>query len=321
MGNLLVHIETRAGEVQPISLELLTAARTLASASGRKVEAALLGAQPPATSALGAADRILAITHPALESYTPEAHALALLELVRRQKPEVVLLGYTTIGLDLAPALALAANLPLISYCRFCAIEGDEIAATSLLYGGKLVARTRARLPAVLAITPGSFPEAAASPAPETAIEVIAPPSFDSLRTTFLRQSAPDPNAVDIAKADKIVCVGRGIGGGEKIALAEQLAAVLGAEIAGSRPVIDSGWLPKERQVGKSGRKVAPKLYLAVGVSGAPEHLEGMRGAELIVAVNTDAKAPIFEAAHVGTTCDLFEFLPALEERLKTGLT
>ncbi|MGH7118825.1 MAG: electron transfer flavoprotein subunit alpha/FixB family protein [Acetobacteraceae bacterium] len=321
MANVLVHIETRAGNVQPISLELLTAARGLAAASGGTVEAALLGAPPSALGALGAADRVLTLTHPALACYTPEAHALALLALVRRQKPAVVLLGYTTIGLDLAPALALCANLPLVSYCRSCAIAGEEVETTSLLYGGKLVARARSPLPAVLAITPGSFSEAPASPAPATALEVVEPPAFDALRTAFLRESAPDANAIDIAKADKIVCVGRGIGGRNSIALAEEVASLLGAEVAGSRPVIDSGWLPKERQVGKSGRKVAPKLYLAVGVSGAPEHLEGMRGAELIVAINTDAKAPIFEVAHVGATCDLFEFLPALEERLKTGAT
>lgn len=319
MGNVLVHIETRGDKVQPISLELLTAARALASASGGKVEAALLGAQSSARTALGAADRILTVTHPALESYTPEAHALALLEVVRQRKPDLVLLGYTTVGLDLAPALALSANLPLISYCRSCAIVGREVAATSQLYGGKLLGRTRAPLPAVLAITPGSFAQAPVSPAPETALEVVGPPQFGSLRTAFLHEYPPDPDAIDITKAEKIVCVGRGIGKRDSIALAEQLAALLGAEIAASRPIIDSGWLPKERQVGKSGRTVAPKLYLAVGVSGAPEHLEGMRGAELIIAINTDAKAPIFEVAHVGATCDLFEFLPALEERLKTG--
>jgi electron transfer flavoprotein alpha subunit len=111
--------------------------------------------------------------------------------------------------------------------------------------------------------------------------------------------------------------VGRGIGGTDKIAIANELAASLNAEIAGSRPVIDAGWLPKVRQVGKSGQKVKPKLYIAVGVSGAPEHLEGMKGADCIVAINSDAKAPIFEVAHVGTTCDLFELLPALSERIR----
>lgn len=320
MGDILVYIETRAGKVLPIALELLSAARALAATTGGLVEAALFGAAPHAIAAeLGSADRVLVIAHPALESYTPEAHGAALLEVVRRRNPQVVLLGYTTIGLDLAPALALHTNLPLVGYCRKCAIAGDTLEAESLIYGGKLAAATRSPLPAVVAITPGSYPEAEARPAAAASIETLEPPALGAPRMTFVRGTAPDPNAVDITKAGKILCVGRGIGDRDSVALAEQVAVLLGAEVAGSRPIIDNGWLPKERQVGKSGRKVAPKLYFAVGVSGAPEHLEGMRGAELIVAINTDARAPIFEVAHFGATCDLFELLPALEERLKSG--
>ena len=225
----------------------------LASATGGRVEAALFGAAPNALAAqLGAADRVLVVAHPALKFYTPEAHGAALLDLVRRRNPQLVLLGYTSIGLDLAPALALCANLPLVGYCRTCAIVGGKLEADSLIYGGKLAAASRSPLPAVIAITPGSFPEADALPAAETAIEVLEPPAFEVQRMKFVREFAPDPNAVDITAADKIVCIGRGIGDRDSVALAEQVAALLGAEVAGSRPIIDNGWLPK----GTAGRKI-----------------------------------------------------------------
>ena len=134
-----------------------------------------------------------------------------------------------------------------------------------------------------------------------------------------LEEIEPEAGGVDLTQAERILCVGRGIGEAAKIGLAAEVATLLGAELAGSRPVVDSGWLEKARQVGKSGRKVKPRLYVAVGVSGAPEHLEGMAAADLIVAVNSDARAPIFGAAHYGTTCDLFDLLPALAERLREG--
>lgn len=320
MNNILVYIEARAGKIQPISLELLSAARSLASTTGAQVEAAVFGAAPKTlASQLGAADRVLVTEDPALEAYTPEAHGAALLEIVRRRSPRAILFGYTTIGLDLAPALAQQADLPMIGYCRKVSITGDELDTTSLIYGGKIEAISHSPLPAVIALTPGAYPEAEVSTASENSIEILPPPALNSLRTRLIRETSPDVNAVDITQADKIVCVGRGIKDRESVALAEGVAGLLGAEIAGSRPIIDSGWLPKERQVGKSGRKVAPKLYFSVGVSGAPEHLEGMKGADLIVAVNTDAKAPIFDVAHFGAACDLFELLPALEQRLKSG--
>jgi electron transfer flavoprotein alpha subunit len=142
------------------------------------------------------------------------------------------------------------------------------------------------------------------------------PSALGQLRTRLVGISSAG-GTVDITKAERIVSVGRGIGGPDNIEAARELAAALGAELAASRPVVDSGWLPRERQVGKSGMTVKPKLYLAVGISGAPEHLEGMRGAGLVIAVNTDPRAPIFQAAGYGTTCDLCDLLPALSARLR----
>jgi electron transfer flavoprotein alpha subunit len=320
MGDILVHIETRAGAIQSISLELLTAARELAGATGMKVEALVAGAAPRELAAqLGAADRVLAVAHPALEPYTPEGHAAILAEAVRVRDPAIVLLGYSSVGLDLAPSLAVRTGRPLVSYCVKLAAAGDAIEAESLVYGGKLRAASKAKLPAIFAVTPGSYAEAQAGAAPAEILDLEPPDAIGKLRTAFVSETRPPPGAIDLTQADRILCVGRGIGDKDGIAIAEEVAAALGAEIAGSRPVIDAGWLPKERQVGKSGCKVKPKLYIAAGVSGAPEHIEGMSGAEPIVAINSDAKAPIFGVAHYGTTCDLFDLLPALGERLKSG--
>lgn len=322
MGDILVHIETRGGAIQPISLELLTAARELAGALGNKVEALVAAAAPQQIAGqLGAADCVLTAAHPALEPYTPEAHAAVLAETVRQREPAIVLLGYSSVGLDLAPNLAVRTGRPLVSYCVKLATKGDTVEAESMIYGGKLRATTKATLPAIFAVTPGSYAAAPAGVAPAEILEFAPPDAITKLRTVFVGESRPPPGAIDLAQADRILCVGRGISDKDSIALAEEVAVALGAEIAGSRPVIDAGWLPKERQVGKSGTKVKPKLYIAAGVSGAPEHLEGMSAAELIVAINSDAKAPIFRVAHYGTTCDLFDLLPALGQRLKSAET
>ena len=166
-------------------------------------------------------------------------------------------------------------------------------------------------------VSPGAYSEAPSVPLDSSRILTLDVGSaLEFGKMELIEEIAPTPTDVDLATAERIVCVGRGIGDEKSIDLARDLADLLGAEIAGSRPVVDSGWLPKPRQVGKSGQKVRPKLYLALGVSGAPEHLEGMAGSELIVAVNTDPGAPIFSVAHFSANCDLFEFVDSLTERL-----
>lgn len=319
MNNILVCVEARGNVLQSISLELLTAARQLASETGGQVEALVMGANPRSVLALlGAADRILLVAHPNLEPYVPEAHLVVLEDVVRQRNYAVVLFAYNTVGLDLAPALALRTDRPLVAYCTKLSVKGETLEAESHIYGGKMRATSTAKLPAVIAVMPGVFAESDVKDASSAElIDIAAPAKLGQLRTTFVSEAGPAEGAVDITLAERIVCVGRGIKDKEGVETALQLATALGAEIAGSRPVIDSGWLSKERQVGKSGRKVKPKLYLALGISGAPEHLEGMSGADLIIAINTDAKAPIFGTAHYGATCDLFDLLPALAEQLK----
>lgn len=319
MDRVLAFVEIRNGEIQPISFEILGAARQLADALGARVDALALGGDAEALAPeLKCADAIVSISHDALRRYVPEAALAALVEVVNARSPLAVVFAYDAAGLDLAPALALRTGRAQIGYVQKLAVEGGEIHAESQAHGGKLLVTTRAPLPAVITIMPGAFAEAEPSGSAEI-VELPAPAKLDALRMQFVSEAAPDLSGFDLAAAEKIVCVGRGVKDQDTLAAAREMAAALGAEIAGSRPIIDNGWLPKERQVGKSGRTVKPKLYIALGVSGAPEHLEGMSGAELIVAVNTDEKAPIFGSAHFGANCDVKEFIPALSERLKAS--
>lgn len=201
MNDILVYIETRAGAIQPVSLELLTAARELAGTMGVKVEALVAAAAPQEFAAqLGAADRVLAVTHPALDPYTPEAHAAILAEVVRVRDPAIVLLGYSTVGLDLAPNLAGRSGRPLVSYCVKLVPDGADIEAESLVYGGKLRAITQAKLPAIFAVTPGSYAEAKAGAAPAedsrsctTERDRQTPYGFCERDEAAARRHRPDP--------------------------------------------------------------------------------------------------------------------------------
>jgi electron transfer flavoprotein alpha subunit len=319
MNRVLAFIEIRNGEIQPISFEIMGAARQLADLLGAKVDALALGGDAEALAPeLTCADAIVSISHDALRRYVPEAALAALVEVVNARSPLAVVFAYDTAGLDLAPALALCTGRAQIGYVQKLGVEGGEILTEAQAHGGKLLVSARAPLPAVITIMPGAFAEAEPLGLPEI-VEFPAPARLDVLRTQFVSEAAPDLTGFDLAAADKIVCVGRGVKDKDTLAAAHDMATALGAEIAGSRPIIDSGWLPKERQVGKSGRKVKPKLYIALGVSGAPEHLEGMSGAELIVAVNTDEKAPIFGSAHFGANCDVKDLVAALSGRLNAS--
>jgi electron transfer flavoprotein alpha subunit len=321
MAGVLVHVVTQGGVVQPVAYELLAAARRLAAAGLGDVTCCVLAADAETLARqMQGADRIVTIQHPSLSPYSPAAHAIALASVIEACVPDLVLIAYDSVGLDLGSWVSVRTRRPIVAYCTALGLSGNELEASSQVYGGKLIARTRTPLPAVALVVPGSFDgEAGKSPGRGEIVQLPPPGGLERSGVAFVGAVAPDPNELDLAKIDRIVCVGRGIGSADKISVAAELAAALGAEIAGSRPVIDSGWLPKARQVGKSGTKVKPKLYIAAGVSGAPEHLEGMRSAECIVAINSDPKAPIFDVAHYGTNCDLFDLLPALSEQLRKG--
>jgi electron transfer flavoprotein alpha subunit len=310
MADVLVYVDPA------INGRLLAFARPLADAAGGALVALLAGGEP-ANGALGPADVVLEVAHPALSPYLPEAHQAVLTAAIRERSPAIVLVENTTAGYDLGAAAAAAAGLPFVGSCLDVRVSGGEAEATSAVYGGQLHATVRTPLPAVFAVNPAALTAEPQGNGPAQRAQLAPPPELDTLRTTFIEPlAAPHEEGVDLASAETIVCIGRGIGGADNVEVAQELADALGAELAASRPVIDSGWVPKARQIGKSGATVRPKLYLGLGVSGAPEHVEGMQGAELIVAVNTDPGAAIFNIAHYGAVADLFDVVDELTEQL-----
>ena len=306
MGDVLVYTDPSSDPER-----LIAWARPIATAAGGQLVALVAGAEPGASQLTGA-DLVLELTHPTLAPYLPEAHQAALVAAIEAREPDVVMLENTTAGYDLAAAAAAATQLPLVGYCMELALAGGQACATSAVYGGQLLATTNTSLPAVFAVNPSALHETSGAPGRGERILLPPPAALDSLRSTFVEAVVPADEGVDLTKAERIVCVGRGIGGAENIALAQDLADALDAELAGTRPVIDSGWLPKTRQVGMSGVTVTPKLYVTLGVSGAPEHVAGMQEAELIVAVNKDPRAAIFNVAHYGVVADLFDIADEL---------
>jgi electron transfer flavoprotein alpha subunit len=306
MGDVLVYVESPAND------RLLAFARPLADAAGGALVALFAHGESAAEEGLDAADIVLEVSHPALSPYLPEAHQAVLAAAIKARTPDLVVLENTTAGYDLAAAAAAATGLPFVGYCVGLELRDGEAQARCGVYGGQLEATVSAPLPAVLAVNTAALhdePEAAGKGERD---ELPPPGELDELKTAFVEPVEPPDEGVDLTKAERIVCVGRGIGSAENIPIAEELAEALGAELGASRPVIDSGWLPKVRQIGKSGATVRPKLYLSLGVSGAPEHVEGMQGAELIVAVNTDPAAAIFHVADYGVVADLFDLADEL---------
>jgi electron transfer flavoprotein alpha subunit len=278
--------------------------------------ALVASSDPSGADALVAADVVLEVTHPALSPYLPVAHLAALTAAIKERSPSLVVVENTTAGYDVAAAAAAATGLPFVGYCLSLSLADGEAEAVSAIYGGQLEATVRAPLPAVFAINSAALRDEPHASGAGERVQLAPPPALNSLRTTFIEPLQPADDGVDLTTAEMIVCVGRGIGSAENVEVAEELATALGGELAASRPVIDSGWVPKARQIGKSGAMVQPKLYLGLGVSGAPEHVEGMQGAELIVAVNTDPGAAIFQIAHYGAVADLFDVVDELTELL-----
>ncbi|MBM3855882.1 MAG: electron transfer flavoprotein subunit alpha/FixB family protein, partial [Verrucomicrobia bacterium] len=301
------------GAIAGITFELLGAARDLARALSGSVHAVLLGHDvAPLASGLGSADRVWVLDDPSAATPSAELTLAVLQAQAARHATAIILLGGTNVSFGLGARLSARTNLPFVNFCQGLRVEGGGIVCTSRLYGGKIFADVR--LPAnqgILGIAPGSFPAAIGDGAPPPGVEHLPVPTHPA-PVQFKRFIEPAAGDIDITKQDVLVSVGRGIQEAGNIPLAEELARALRGAVSASRPVVDQGWLPLTRQVGKSGMTVKPKLYLALGVSGAPEHLEGMKDAALIVAINTDPKAPIFDLAHFGATVDCVELIEAL---------
>jgi electron transfer flavoprotein alpha subunit len=320
--SVLVVMEQSGGKWNRMSWETLVAGQQLAAEMGTELHAAIAGsgiAALAAESATKKCSKVYAVEHELLKDYTADAYTAAVEALIRAVNPTLVLFPHTYQVRDFAPKLATRFSQVLISDVIAVRIESGSPVFVRLLFQGKLNGDVRVSGggPYFASLQAGSFRVEALESGSAT-VENFAP----ALDAAAIRQKPEAPfresaRAVDLTTAEIIVSVGRGIKEKENIPVVEELAKALGAELAASRPICDAGWLPMERQVGSSGQTVAPKVYMAIGISGAIQHLVGMKGAKTIVAINKDANAPIFEVADYGIVGDLFEVVPALVEEVK----
>ena len=313
--NVFVVIEHVRGQVAEISYVMLAAARQLAQSTGGEVVAVLLGQNAQGLANDLAADRTLYMDHAALAEFTSDAYRTALAALIKEQSPRAVLFGHSSIGMDITSGLSVELGYPVISSCKSFTSDGKFI---SQICGGKIMAEGDLPSPsALITMIPGGYKADQGKGSQSPAISIVAAPALDILRVGLKQYIEPEAGDVDIAKETMLVSVGRGIQNKDNIELADDLAGALGGSVCASRPVVDQGWLPTTRLVGKSGKLVKPKIYLALGISGAPEHVEGMGDSDVIIAVNTDPNAPIFNVAKYGTTVDMFDLLPVLTDKVR----
>jgi len=317
--DILILTEHLEGKLAPSTPELIGKGRELAAQSGGSVKAAILGhgVGPLAEAVARYGVEVFQVEDPALAEYTEGGYGQAILALLASLSPRVLLLAHTAQGYDLAPGIAGQADLPLVTNCVDVRLEGDVLVATRRLLNEKVqgefaLASDRTY---VVTLRPGSgTPAEAAEGGRVTPMPIPLDPG--KIRTRFLGLERPQVEDIDIASADVIVAAGRGIQKRENLVLVETLAKLLGGVVGASRPLTDLEWLPKTRQVGQSGKTVRPKLYVACGISGAMQHVAGMKDSGFIIAINTDPSAPIFDVAHVGVVANVLQLLPAVIKEL-----
>jgi electron transfer flavoprotein alpha subunit len=321
---ILVVVEQREGKLNRVSWETVTAGQAIAAEMGWTLEAAVLGAGvgPIASEVAGKkVSKLYDIESPVLNPYTPDAFSAALKQFLATHQPRLVLMPHTYQVRDFVPKLASAIERGLISDCVGFRKDSEKLLFTRQMFQGKFAADVSfaGDAPWFVTFQNGAFRadqvEAGASAAPVEVVNLEVPANVVRNQPQEVFKEAKQ--AVDLTQAEIIVSVGRGIKEQKNIEIAKQLAEALGGEIAASRPICDSGWLPMDRQIGSSGQTVAPKLYLALGISGAIQHIVGMKGARSIVAVNKDKEAPIFEIADVAVVGNLFDIVPPLVEEIR----
>jgi electron transfer flavoprotein alpha subunit len=321
MGEIFVLAEHRQGNIRDITYEMLGAADKLAAQQGAALTAVLLGkgvknfAEELATRA----PKVLVVEDESLENFNSAVYQKALSSLLSKYHPPLTLIGHSAFGMDLAPSLSVEMGFPLVTDCIDLSLEGNQLKAIRSIYGGKVNAKVSLKESQgyIATIRPGVF--SARAPGDKKGGIVVEPSplqeAFDAKK--FLKYIEAPLTGEDITQAEIIVAIGQGIGGPEHIPMMEEVAKNLGGVIACSRPVVDRNWLPKERQVGISGKTVKPKVYLAIGISGAFQHVTAMQGSETIIAINKDPRAPIFGVADYGIVDDFQNVLPVLREKMK----
>ena len=318
---ILVFVEHREGVINKTSFEAVAAAQQLGAALGQGVSAVVLGTDAGLAQEVAgySVSKVISAENPKLAEYTPDAYTDAMEQVVRSVSPRFVVFPHTYLVRDYAPKLAARFGKGLIGDCIRAKTEGDAVVFSRRIFLGKIDADVvpEGEPPVFVSFQSGAYrgdqAEKGSNAAP---VESMA----CEVGEVRMKPEAPFQEvkqAVDLTKAEVIIAIGRGIKSQEHIALAEKLAEALGGDIAASRPICDAGWLPIDRQIGSSGQTVAPKLYIALGISGAIQHLVGMKNAGTIVAVNKDPEAPIFDIADYGIVGDLFEVVPVLTEEVK----
>jgi len=321
MSGILAILEQRDGKLHKMALEAVAAAQQMGAELGLPVFVAVPGSGVEAVAATLSTlqlDKIHAVDHELLQDYTPDGYSIALAQLIAKHQPKYVIFPHTYQVRDFAPKLAASLGRVLVSDVISHRIENGALMVVRQLFQGKINADVQFEgdAPYFVSIQAGAFRADnlthGTAPVEKTVPELDA----SRIRTRPLELFRESARAVDLSAAEIIVSVGRGIKEAENIPLVRKLADALGAELAASRPICDNGWLPMERQVGSSGQTVAPKMYVAVGISGAIQHLVGMKGSKTIVAINKDPEAPIFEIADYGIVGDLFQVIPAIIDAL-----
>jgi electron transfer flavoprotein alpha subunit len=326
---ILLITEQRAGKWNKASFETLAAAQQIAQQAKATLSAVVIGkgVQALADELAGyQLDQVLVVEHNLLAEYTPDAFTIALRQVIEREKPELILLPHTYEVRDFAPKLAASLGKGMIGDCTGYRQESGKFIFVRQMFQGRTVADVvfTGEPPWIATFQAGAFradlaAKHASGKAPVKAAAVDLKP--EQIRTKPLELFREAKQAVDLTQAPILVSVGRGIKAPENIPMAEKLAKLMGGEISASRPICDEGWLPMDRQIGSSGQTVVPKLYLALGISGAIQHVVGMKGSRTVAAINKDPNAPIFEVADYGIVGDLFEIVPALIEELEKTKT
>ena len=322
MAAVCVFVETSKGKLKKSAAEMMGEAGRLAGSLGGGVDAVLVGKGVAALAAdvakLGA-DRVLVADADVFAAFTVEAYVKAVTKAVAASSPKLVVLAASVVGKDLAPALAAATGSALLTDVTSVGVEGGKVTVRKPVYAGKAIATVAASTDTVIAtLRPNVFEPAAPDDSRTAPVEPVeAGVGADGIRAVVKEVLAKASEKLDLTEADIIVSGGRGMKGPENWHLIENLAAAVGGVTGASRAVVDAGWRPHEEQVGQTGKTVSPKLYIAVGISGAIQHLAGMRTSKCIVAINVDAEAPIFKVADYGIVGDAFEVVPVLTEELK----
>jgi electron transfer flavoprotein alpha subunit len=322
-NNVLVVAEQRDGVLKKVAFEMLGAGSELAAALGGSVEAALLGsdlADMPVTLAQYGATKVYVADDPALATYSSEGYASTLAAFIGKTEPAIILIGATAMGIDLAPRLAAKMSVGLASDCVALEIDGGKLVATRPIYAGKALAKVKLNAdPQIATVRSNVLPDPEPDEAATAVVEPVAAVA-GGVRAKVVEIVGAGEGEIDVAEADRIVSGGRGVAGPEGFAPIRSLAKTLGAAVGASRAAVDAGWIEHAHQVGQTGKTVTPNLYIACGISGAIQHLAGMKTSKAIVAVNRDSEAPIFKVADYGIVGDLFEVAPLLEKEFEALL-